>query len=745
MRSTTRLYQAVLRDGSKPIWVRLHRAFSQWAAEKGFPSADAAGQRAAYEADGRQLILERRDLCGRYVLDEPCDIGVLRTKAVFLDGTDRAPGWVVVTVEQLGGAHSGTSQAPGFLPAYLRTHRITDGAVHLADASVVLAEQEVAHFVHVLTEPRRRVPIAVVTPDPGSAARAEWLAAAVAGAGVVVRLADKHTEDLFNQAVGKDLGVYGGAIRTYAAPFDPATERHVYRHPPMRPAKLREEGEAALAKIAEGMIGRSAGVDLPDEVQRALPVVHRVLAGRSPSAELADAMGPRPRPAGPAREELRRKMMTLAVRPGPAAAAVTPASRIAAAPATRDTAAGAVAPAAGDAVVPAPRPAAGPGARDTVVPAPRPAAAPHAASGAGSSAGSLAGPAPAPRAAASEAGTSSGADATGYAPHETPAGRRGGEEPASSRHAVEDAGVGRHPDLEAGTDAGAGRHPAADARPELAHEVAELVVKEMREELETALGLAAGLDTGQQLLREVRTLGLRLDGLRDLVVDEPPPPDDPEDTEVAYALLQEEYADAVDAARVLAERVRWLEGALAELGHPMYGVAVPEEVFHPDSLSEALIEARSRLTHVVIGDTDSPAARLDVVYPGLRRSWAGKAWDALHALNDFARARSSGEYAGGFYDWCAVGVPGRYTVPTGMLVMRESKSVTSRDKFRDPRTFPVPTEVDARGEILMEAHIKLRAVGYPAPRMYFHDDSGGATGKVYVGYLGGHLPNTRTN
>lgn len=47
--------------------------------------------------------------------------------------------------------------------------------------------------------------------------------------------------------------------------------------------------------------------------------------------------------------------------------------------------------------------------------------------------------------------------------------------------------------------------------------------------------------------------------------------------------------------------------------------------------------------------------------------------------------------------------------------------------------------------MLMESHIKLRPVGYPAPRLYFHDDSAGTTGKVWIGYLGEHLPNTRTN
>ncbi|WP_248961122.1 hypothetical protein [Sphaerisporangium perillae] len=644
MRSTTRLYQAVLRDRARPIWVRLHRAFSQWGEDKGFPAADAARQKIEHELAGARLSMERRDGCGRYVLAEPLDGGRLCTKAIFLDGTDRTPGWVLVTVEQEGGTPTG-AKAPGFLPAYLRTERITDGAIHLEDAAVVFDEPEMTHFMRILTEPRRRAPIAVVTPDAGSAARAEWLAAAVAGAALVVRLADRHTEELFNQAVGKELGVYSGAIRTYAAPFDPATERNTYRHPPMRPAKLRDEGEAALATIADGMLGRAAGVDLPDEVRRSLPVVLRVLAGRSSVSELASAMDPRPAPPDAAREELRRKMMALTVRRAPAVAPAPPAGPIA--EPVGDPVADPAAVAAKAAPVPVP---------DQVAP--------------------------------------------------------------------------------------------VEPRPELAHEVADLVVKKVRDELDSALELAADLDATQRLLREVRTLGLRLDGVLNLVItprDLPEDPEDPEDPRVAYALLQEEYAEAVDTVRTLTERVRWLERELAGLGHPMYGVPAPEVVFRPGSLAETLVEARSRLTHVVIGDTDPSAVRLDLTYPGMRRTWAGKAWDALHALNDFARARSSGAFSRGFYDWCAVGDPGRYTVPAGMLVMRESKSVTSRDKFRDPRTFPVPVEVDARGEILMEAHVRLRAVGYPAPRMYFHDDSGGATGKVYVGYLGAHLPNTRTN
>ncbi|MBX6381767.1 MAG: hypothetical protein IRZ07_02145, partial [Microbispora sp.] len=310
------LYQALLRDPGRPIWVRLHRVFSAWVQTKGFPPPDAGRPRTEHEHAGSRLKMERRSECGRYVLEEPLGDGRLRTRAVFLDGD---PGWVLVTVEQIGGTRQATAQAPGFVPAYLRTERITDGGIHLVDRAEVVADDEVHRFLRVLTEPRRRVPVVVVTPgrDGENDARAERLAEATAGAGVVVRLADKSTEDLFNRLVGDDLGVYGGAVRTYTAPFDPATERSPFRHPPMRLAKLREKG--ALEKIADGVIGRACAVALPPEVRQSLPVVLRVLAGRADAAELDGAMTLRRAPADPAREELRRKLMALTIRPRPSA------------------------------------------------------------------------------------------------------------------------------------------------------------------------------------------------------------------------------------------------------------------------------------------------------------------------------------------------------------------------------------------------------------------------------------------
>ncbi|MER6175838.1 hypothetical protein [Streptosporangium sp. NPDC001681] len=673
--NVTRLYQAVLRDPTPPISIRLRRSFSDWVVRKGFPPPSAAVVKDEAEAGGARLVMERRGDCGRYTLDEPYGQGRLRTRVTYTESTPNMTGWVVVTVEQHGGpdpaarrepdrtgrrsakqrGKQGAEQqpepamvkAPGFLPAYLNTARISDGAVQVEGAAVLLTEDDVQRFVSVMTEPRRRVPILVVSADPRdpemARERADHLADGVAGAGLVVRLADLRAQDRFNEAMGPELGVFGGAIRTYFAPFDPAGEHYPRRHPPMGDAAIRGRGAAALDRIVDGAIGETAHRKVPDDVRRTLDVVHRVLAGRAELGEIADAAAPRPSKVDFAREEMRRRMMAMTRRPTvPKAETVTP------------------------------------------------------------------------------------AEATVEVTAETTA-----EATKAAGGTVETGPV--------------------SAAAEVAQSVADLVVKELRGELETALGLATSSqiagDSGQ-VLREIRVLGAHLSGLRDIVAErrgDGPATETEKNLRDEHRLLNEEYAEAVTSARKLAERVRWLERRLAEAGQPVYGVTEGDPVFEPGGLVEVLAKARESLHHIGVGDTDGAAARLDLEHHIQCRTWAAKAWDALRALDDFAGARSGGRFAGGFYDWCAGDSPGRRTIPTGMLSMRESKSVVTRAKFSAPRRFAVPPEVHPSGQVLMESHIKLRSVGYPAPRMYFHDDSAGTTGRIWIGYLGEHLPNTRTN
>lgn len=735
--NVTRLYQAVLRDPAAPISIRLRRAFSEWVERKGFPPPGAARAMVEAEAGRARLTMERRGDCGRYTLDEPDGEGRLRTRVTYAESVPGMTGWVIVTVDRHEGREPGGHRrepyrrgrreperrerrdpgvvsVPGFLPAYLRTARISDGGVQVEDGPVVLDEEGMDRFVPVMTEPRRRMPILVLSVDPQNpeAARshADYLAGAVTGASLVVRLADLRTQNRFNKVMGRELGVFGGGIRTYLAPFDPAEERHPRRHPPMGAAMIRDQGDAALDRIVTGAVGDTVHRELPADVQRTLHVVYRVLAGRADLSEIAEA-ALRPAKTDPAREELRRRMMAMTRRPAP-----------------------------------------------TVPTAPT---APTAADGTA-------------EVSAGEPGPDAEKAAVITKTEET----EEREEPGKTRTTREPGGTEE-------TET-AGRTSGVE---EIAQVVADMVVKELRGDLDAALGLATSSQSSggdlARVLRELHTLGAHLSGLRDIVterrgaplanaplanapltnaplanaplLDAPlgnaslgdgggdRPAAEAERLREEYRLLTEEYAEAVTSARKLAERVRWLEGRLAEAGQPVYGMPEESPVFEPASLVEVLIEARESLPHIVVGDTDGAAARLDWDHPAQSRTWAAKAWDSLRALEDFARARSGGEFAGGFYEWCSHGFSGRLTIPTGMLSMRESKSVVTRSKFSDRRTFAVPPEVNPDGQVLMESHVKLRPVGYPAPRMYFHDDSGGATGKIWIGYLGEHLPNTRTN
>ncbi|WP_214411906.1 type IV pilus assembly protein FimV [Sphaerisporangium fuscum] len=673
----TRLYQAVLRDTTAPISLRLRRTFGEWLVGKGLPFPDAGLPAQEFDADGTRARLERRGDCGRYVVEETREGALLRTRITYHEPIPGLAGWVVVTVDEDGA--TGGGDAPGFLPAYLRTARITDGAVHLTDAPDVLDEYEIPRLIHTMAQRERRVPLVIVSVDPQDAAaaggRADHLAAATAGAGVVVRFADAQAQRRFNETIGPDLRVFGGGIRTYVAPFDPEAESHPFRHRPMGGAMLRAQSDRALGLVAGGAIGETARRALPDDVGRAYRIVSRILAGKARPGDIHDVVVARRAPADQEREELRRRMMALTVRPGPVAA---------------------------------PSPASG------------------------------------------------GADKNGE-PRLRPAPASGG---------VEETAEPRAGSAAAGQPVAPEGGPAFDVA-ELARTVAAAVVTQMRGELEAALDLAAqargsGPESGH-LLRQMRTLGAHVDGLREAVLARRRGEDlhaheallaeaegeserlaaEMERLRAEHELLQNEYAEAVANARKLEKRTRWLETRLAASGRPAYGVAAEEPDFEPTSLMDALNMARETLGHVMIGDTDTAATKLDLAYPTLSRVWAAKTWDALRALDAFAKARSSGEFAGGFLQWCMSAAD--LTIPAGMVAMSESRTVHTNGRYSTSRTFSVPEEVHSSGRVLMEAHIKLRKGGTPAPRIHFHDDSGGATRRIWVGHVGDHLPNTLTN
>ncbi|GAB3655440.1 hypothetical protein GCM10027589_14640 [Actinocorallia lasiicapitis] len=658
---TTRLYQAVLRDPGPTLAKRLRRAFSVWLTGLGFPEI-AISPHVEHTVDGLRATLEARHGCGRFVLAD----GTLRTRVTYAQTTGTLTGWVVVTVEQYAGEPV-EAFAPGFLPGYLATERVTDGGVQLTGAAEEHDEDGVVYLLGDLAEQRRRVPIVVVSADAKSngtaRAHAEHLAARVAGVAQVVWLADLPAQDQFNARVGADCAVYGGGIRTYLTGMRPGAETYPDRHRVMGGKMLRDEGRRALDRAAGFMIGETAPLKLPDELREPYRLVGRIVQGEERPEALEEAARPRPVRSPHVDQELYRKMMAMAE-------------------------------------------------RKPEVPRPRAEQAPPPPSE----------PVPPPASAA----------------------------PAVAPQPVFD--------LDELAKAVADR--VADRLSGLADTVAGTVVEGVHGELESTLDLISG--DPQELSRQMSTMNSHVASLtraleearagRQRAVNRREEAeseterleDEVERLRAAQVTLERDLAEAASRERRLAEQVRQLEAAAA--AHTQAPAAPAGEPFAPSNLVDALHHANEALAHVRIGDTLHTAGLLDLGYPTLSKVWAGKAWDALLALEDYAKARSAGEFQGGFRDWClAASGGGRRVISAATLAMKESDSVAGRDKFAQPRTFSVPAEVDPAGQMFMPAHIKLRKTGTPAPRIHFHDDAGGPTGKIWVGYVGDHLPNTRTN
>jgi hypothetical protein len=210
------------------------------------------------------------------------------------------------------------------------------------------------------------------------------------------------------------------------------------------------------------------------------------------------------------------------------------------------------------------------------------------------------------------------------------------------------------------------------------------------------------------------------------------------------AFYVEAQEAALNADRAEA-RVRWLEGEFAANGAFLTGVPTPEEeeIVTVGSSEEALIYADTGLSLVVIGETEVPAQEIDRHAKG--PLWARKVWDAFQALQAYASTKADTGFQGNFLSYCQASSPPGRRIPADWVALGESESVDNNATFRSARVFAVPREVDPSGSVYMDQHIRLEKGSDPAPRIHFYDDTAGATGKIYVGYLGRHLPSGQSN
>ena len=120
----------------------------------------------------------------------------------------------------------------------------------------------------------------------------------------------------------------------------------------------------------------------------------------------------------------------------------------------------------------------------------------------------------------------------------------------------------------------------------------------------------------------------------------------------------------------------------------------------------------------------------------------GHFWRAARVLHDYAAACEKG-FRGNVHHYLTGGPDEGTKCPPGQHAATESDSTLNNARFRKRRLFPVPPEVADASQVLMDAHFKPAHHDRFAPRMH-HFDAVEKDGRVYIGYVGRHLPTKET-
>ena len=233
------------------------------------------------------------------------------------------------------------------------------------------------------------------------------------------------------------------------------------------------------------------------------------------------------------------------------------------------------------------------------------------------------------------------------------------------------------------------------------------------------------------------------------------------DRDIALDLAEEQetranamFAQRERALAELAEReqrllhaesqVRALRRRLVAVGQPAEAFPRAEPVAEPPATFAELLDwMDSDLRRVAFSGDRAKPPTLDLRPESA--TWVRSSWEALRALESYAQAKTASRFSGDFKAWCENQHADAYVIPAHKVARDESETVRGNARWRREREFPVPKEVDPSRRIFMGAHVRIGAssAGQINPRLYFRDDLAHA-GKIYVGYIGPHLTNTRS-
>lgn len=227
------------------------------------------------------------------------------------------------------------------------------------------------------------------------------------------------------------------------------------------------------------------------------------------------------------------------------------------------------------------------------------------------------------------------------------------------------------------------------------------------------------------------------------------------------ALLEEDQLEVAELREYLESREaesRWLRAKLAEASdfEAAYSVAPLNDTDYPEGFGP-LLDRLGRWTDGRVcfdGDLSQALAHGRIVFSGDSSLAVGLdnhdtleiavrfAWDCLLVLADYLKARDSGVHDSGVTQFLANTPAGyRQVSPKRHAPTETAATMQQYGKYR---VFPVPDSVVPCGRAEMVSHFKLARIGMVSPRLYYLDNYVNDRA-VYIGYIGPHLPNTKTN
>lgn len=227
------------------------------------------------------------------------------------------------------------------------------------------------------------------------------------------------------------------------------------------------------------------------------------------------------------------------------------------------------------------------------------------------------------------------------------------------------------------------------------------------------------------------------------------------------AMLDDDQLEVAELREYLESREaenRWLRAKVAATGDfdAAYSSGPSDDTDYPEGFGPLL----ARMAHLVGGhvhfalDLSQALAQGRIVFTGdpdlavdldehdTLETAVRVAWDCLLVLTDYIRARDECAHESGVTQYLARTPPGYRQISPKRHAPTET--ALTMQQFGKYRIFRVPESVTPSGHIEMLSHFKLARIGMVSPRLYYLDNY--ANDKtIYIGYIGPHLPNTKTN